>query len=164
MQGPAWYSVNDTGLESQQCRSDNGDICTPGVAPNPNVWASNVRNLADTFGFGLRAKLSRKLELSADLTESKVRDEFSLNSIAGAAVSPLDVINTKVTSLKLSAKYALQRDSGVRVMYSYDRYRTDDWTWANWNYTPSVDGGTTVLQNPNQKVNFIGVAYYHRWW
>lgn len=160
VQGTAWYSVNNTALESQQCRSLNGDVCTPGTQP---VWGSDVRNLADTFGFGLRAKLSRKLELSADLTESKVRDEFSLNSIAGAAVSPLDVINTKVTSLKLSAKYALQRDSGVRVMYSYDRYRTDDWTWANWNYSPT-DGGTTVLQNPNQKVNFIGVAYYHRWW
>ncbi len=163
VQGTAWYSVNNTALESQQCRSGNGDSCTPGVAPNPDVWGSNVRNLADTFGLGLRAKLSRKLELSADLTESKVRDEFSLNSIAGAAVSPIDVINTKITSLKLSVKYALQRDSGMRVMYSYDRYRTDDWTWANWNYSPT-DGGTTVLQNPNQKVNFIGVAYYYRWW
>ncbi|MEK6771751.1 MAG: MtrB/PioB family decaheme-associated outer membrane protein [Pseudomonadota bacterium] len=160
VQGTAWYSVNNTSLESQQCGALVADVCTPGTQ---QVWGSHVRNLADTFGLGLRAKLSRKLELSADLTESKVRDEMLLNSIAGTAVNPIDVINTKVTSLKLSAKYALQRDSGVRVMYSYDRYRTDDWTWANWNYSPA-DGGTTVLQNPNQKVNFIGVSYYYRWW
>jgi hypothetical protein len=50
----------------------------------------------------------------------------------------------------------------MRVMYIYDRYRTDDWTWANWNYSPA-DGGTTVLQEPEQKVHFVGVAYYYRW-
>jgi len=161
VQGTAWYSVNDTGLESQLCRSSNGDVCVPGTQ---QVWGSHVQNLADSFGLGLRAKLTRKLELSAELTESKVRDVIALNSIAGTAVTPIDdVINTRITSLKLSAKYALQKNSGVRVMYSYDRYRTDDWTWAYWNYSPA-DGGTTVLQNPNQKVNFIGVAYYHSWW
>lgn len=161
VQGTAWYSVNDTGVESQQCRSNNGDVCTPGTQ---QVWGSHVKNLADSFGLGLRVKVSKKFEWGADLTESRVRDEILLNSIAGTAVTPInDVIHTKVTSLKLSAKYALQRNSGVRVMYSYDRYRTDDWTWAYWNYTPT-EGGTTVLQNPNQKVNFIGVAYYYRWW
>jgi predicted porin len=121
-----------------------------------------VRNLADTFGLGLRAKLNPKLELGADVSHSKVRDEMELSSIAGAAVTPLDNINTKVTSVKLSAKYALERNAGVRVTYIYDRYRTDDWTWANWNYSP-VEGGTTVLQEPEQKVNFVGVAYYYRW-
>jgi predicted porin len=92
-----------------------------------------------------------------------VRDEMELNSIAGAAVEPLDVINTKVTTLNLSVKYALQRNAGVRAMYIYDRYRSDDWTWANWNYSPA-DGGTTVLQEPDQKVHFVGVSYYYRWW
>jgi len=157
--GTAWYSVNDTSLESQLCRSGTGDVCTPGVQ---QVWGSNVRSLADTFGLGLRAKLGSKFELSADVSESKVRDEMLLNSIAGAAVSPINDINTKVTSLKLSVQYALQRNSGVRVMYIYDRYQTDDWTWAYWNYSPA-DGGTTVLQEPNQKVNFIGASYYYRW-
>jgi predicted porin len=160
VQGTAWYSVNDTGLESQQCRSGNGDVCTPGVE---QVWGSNLRNLADTFGLGLRAKLGSRLELSADVSHSKVLDEMLLNSIAGAAVSPIDDINTEVTSLMLSAKYALQRHSGVRVMYIYNRYQTDDWTWANWNYTPA-EGGTTVLQDPNQRVSFIGASYYHSWW
>ncbi len=161
VQGTAWYSVNNTSLESVQCRAGAADACTPGAQ---QVWGSHVKNLADTFGLGLLVKVSKKFEWGADLTESRVRDEILLNSIAGTAVTPInDVIHTKVTSLKLSAKYALQRNSGVRVIYSYDRYRTDDWTWANWNYSPA-DGGTTVLQNPNQKVNFIGVAYYYRWW
>jgi len=161
VQGTAWYSINDTSLESQLCRVGAADACTPGTQ---QVWGSDLRNIADSFGLGLRAKLSSKLELNADLTESKIRDEMLLSSIAGTAVSPIDNINTKVTSLKLSAKYALQRNAGVRVMYIHSRYRTDDWTWANWNYTPAVDGGTTVLQDPNQKVSLIGVSYYHSWW
>jgi MtrB/PioB family decaheme-associated outer membrane protein len=159
MQGTAWYSVNDTSLESVQCRAGAADACTPGVE---QVWGSNVRNLADTFGLGLLAKLNSKIEVNADLSHSKVRDELELNTIAGAAVSPLQNINTKVTSLKLSVQYALQRNTGVRAMYIYDRYRTDDWTWANWNYSPA-DGGTTVLQEPDQKVSFIGMSYYYRW-
>lgn len=160
VQGTAWYSVNNTGLEGQLCRA-TADTCTPGVQ---QVWGSNVRNLADSFGLGLRAKFSAKLELNADVTRSKIVDEMLLSSIAGAAVSPLDDIHTTITSVNLSAKYALQRNAGVRVMYTYSRYQTDDWTWANWNYTPAVDGGTTVLQEPDQKVSLIGVAYYHSWW
>ncbi len=160
VQGTAWYSVNDTGLESQQCRSSTGDVCTPGVQ---QVWGSNVRNLADSFGLGLRAKVSAKLELNADLSHSKVRDEMLLTTIAGAATGTIEDIHTKVTTLKLSARYALWRNAGVSAMYMYDRYETDDWTWANWNYS-LPDGGTTVRQEPLQKVHFFGVSGYYRWW
>ncbi len=158
VQGTAWYSVNDTGLESQQCRSGNGDVCAPGVQ---QVWASSVRSLADSFGLGLRAKVGAKVELNADLSLAKVRDEMLLTTIAGAATGTLADIDTEVTTVKLSAKYALRRNADVRLTYIHDQYKTDDWTWANWNYSV-VDGGTTVLQDPNQKVDFVGVSYYYR--
>lgn len=158
LQGTAWYSVNDMSLESQQCRSANGDVCTPGVQ---QVWASDVRNNADTFGLGLRAKVSAKIDLSADASYGKVVDKMLLTSIAGAAVDPLDTITTKVTTLKLSGRYALQRNAGVRMTYIYDRYETNDWTWAYWNYS-LPDGGTTVRQDPNQKVHFLGASYYYQ--
>lgn len=158
VQGTAWYSVNNTGLESQQCRALGGDVCTPGTQ---QAWASNVRSLADSFGLGLRAKVGAKIELNADLSHSKVRDEMLLTTIAGAATGTLEDINTKVTTVKLSAKYALRRNAGVRVAYIHDQYRTDDWTWASWNYS-LPDGGTTVLQDPNRKVDFVGVSYYYQ--
>jgi MtrB/PioB family decaheme-associated outer membrane protein len=155
VQGTAWYSRNANRLEEQSCRSAAGDVCTPGVQ---QVWGANVRNVADSYGVGLRAKVNPKLDVGADVTYWKVRDEFEMISIAGAPVSPLDNVTTKVTSLKLDARYALQRNAGIRVMYAFDQYRTDDWTWANWVYTD----GTTVTQDPNQKVHFIGVSYYYR--
>jgi len=61
------------------------------------------------------------------------------------------------------SEYALRQNMGLRFTYMFDRYETDDWTWANWNYSPA-EGGTTVRQDPLQKVHFFGVTGYYRWW
>ena len=161
--GSAWVSRNENRYQTSECQTGAAnDTCT-NTAANP-AWGSDLRNIADTWGVGLRAKISAKLDLDADFTDAKVRDEFSTRSISPAAsiVAPLPNINTRVTTFKLTGKYALDRNSGLRLFYVYDRYRTDDWTWANWNYTVANDGGTTVQQNPDQKVNFIGVSYHFR--
>jgi MtrB/PioB family decaheme-associated outer membrane protein len=162
--GTAWYSRNENQYENALCRDDVANVCNATDA-RP-VWGADLNNIADSFGLGLRAKTSAKLEIGADLTASKVRDEMTINSISptnSSAVTPLPDIHTKVTTLKLYGKYMLDRSSGIRVDFIHDRYKTDDWTWANWTYTTSVDGGTTVLQDPDQKVNFIGVSYYFSW-
>jgi hypothetical protein len=81
-----------------------------------------------------------------------------------AAVTPivalpvLPDVHTKVATLKLSGKYALQRNSGLRLQYVYDRFTTDDWTWNSWTYSD----GTRVLEEPTQDVHFIGVSYYYQ--
>ena len=107
--------------------------------------------------------MSAKLEIGADLKEWKVRDEMKLNSNSPAvsviASTPLPDIDTKVTTLKVYGTYALNRHSDIRVDYIHDRYETDDWTWTTWTYTD----GTTLTQDPDQKVNFVGVSYYYRW-
>lgn len=164
--GTAWYSRNENRYQTSECQTGSpgatANTCT-NTAANP-VWASDLRNIANTWGVGLRAKITPKFDLDADLTDAKVRDEFNTSSISPAAsiVAPLPNINTRVTTFKLTGRYALDRHSGVRVFYVHDRYRTDDWTWANWAYTTATDGGTTVRQNPDQKVDFIGVSYYFR--
>ena len=167
--GSVWAQRNVNSYENALCQSaavPNANTCTASVGTP--VWSADLRNFADTFGLGLRAKLTEKLELVADAMRSRVRDEMRLTSITPAPSvvdtgSPLPDIHTTVTTLKLSARYALWRNAGVSVMYIYDRYETDDWTWANWNYTPA-EGGTTVRQEPLQKVHFIGVSGHYRWW
>jgi MtrB/PioB family decaheme-associated outer membrane protein len=160
--GTAWLSHGDNRFEEATCNEQpvGGGSCASTAA----AFAAQTRNVADNFGLGLRAKATSKVNVGADLTYAKVRDEFelsALNAFATTAIKPLDNITTEVTTLRLYGKYALDRDSGVRLDYTYDIYKTDDWTWANWIYGGAADG-TTVLQNPNQKVNFIGVSYYHR--
>ena len=130
-------------------------------APTADAFAAQVRNVADNFGVGLRAKASSRVDVGADLTYAKVRDDFdlsALNALAATDIKPLDTITTKVTTLRLYGKYALDRHSGVRLDYIYDQYQTDDWTWSSWIYSD----GTTVLQDPNQKVSLVGVSYYYK--
>jgi len=164
----AWYAYNKNEFEDAICRplannGPNSNVCTANNA-RP-VWNSELKNVANSFGVGLRAKPMAKLDVGFDLVQSKVRDEITTSSIDPAvstAITPLDNINTKVTTFRLFGKYALNKQSGVRLEYVHDRYSTDDWTWANWTYTSSADGGTTVLQDGVQNVDFVGVAYYYR--
>jgi predicted porin len=59
----------------------------------------------------------------------------------------------------LFAKYAVQKNSDVRIDYIIDRFSTNDWTWTTWTYSD----GTRMLQDPAQKVNFLGISYQYRW-
>jgi hypothetical protein len=93
--------------------------------------------------------------VGAEAQFSRFRDEFALS---GSTAVPLPDITTKVTTFKLFADYALRRNAGVRAQFVHDRYRTDDWTWANWTYAD----GTRVTENPDQKVNFLGLMGYYR--
>jgi MtrB/PioB family decaheme-associated outer membrane protein len=159
--GTAWVSHGDNRFEEATCNEQpvGGGTC----APTADAWDGQVRNVADNFGLGLRAKATTKVDVGADLTFAKVRDEFdltALNALAATDIVPLDNITTKVTSLRLYGKYALDRHSGVRLDYVYDQYQTDDWTWSRWIYSD----GTTVLQDPNQKISFVGVSYYYKFY
>jgi MtrB/PioB family decaheme-associated outer membrane protein len=166
--GTAWLSHGDTRMSEATCQERSG------VAPNPGgtcqtggtnyAWVGDVKNLSDNFGLGLRAKATSRVDVGADVTYAKVRDEYGLSALdANTAAQltlqgPLPDITTKVTTVRLYGKYALDRKSGVRVDYVYDQYQTDDWTWSRWIYAD----GTTVLQDPNQKVNYVGVSYYYK--
>ena len=107
----------------------------------------------------MRGKPAGKVEIGADLSYSDIRDEYQQQTLVGAPVSSLPNINTTLTRLNLFGRYALQKTSGVRLDYIYDRYKTDDWTWSNWMYAD----GTRITQDPDQTVNFFGVSYYYRW-
>lgn len=169
VQGSAWVQHNVNNYANAVCQSaavPNANSCTASAAAP--AWAADLRNTADAVGLGLLAKLMPKLEFTADAIWSKVRDEMLTSSISPAtsivntgAGAPLNDINTEVTTLKLTAKYALQRNSAIRLTYIHDEYETDDWTYAYWNYSPA-DGGTTIRQNPNQKVDFLGLSYHYQ--
>lgn len=153
-QGSAWYSRNDTKQEQSQHVSAG----TAGL-----VWAALLRNSGDAFGLGLKGKPYTWLEMGADLSMSDISDTYDqsrLNAVAPATVvAPLPEITTRNTRLQLFAKYAMQKNSDVRVDYIHDRFSTNDWTWSTWTYTD----GTRMLQNPVQKVHFLGVSYQYRW-
>jgi predicted porin len=118
-----------------------------------------MRNLSNNVGAGLHAKPTAQIDLGAELTYAEITDQNHLQTIAGGPIlGSLPDSHTKTTRLNLFARYALQKNSGVRLDYIYDRFKTDDWTWASWTFAD----GTTLTENPTQRVNFLGVSYYYK--
>jgi len=157
-QANAWYSLSDTSFDHSSCESATGNpAACPATAADP-VWAASLRSLATSLGFGMRGKPGARFEIGADLSYSDIKDENHLDAVSGGAVSSLPDIRTKLTRLNFFARYALQKNSGVRLDYVFDRFETDDWTWPSWTYAD----GTRLVENPVQKASFLGVSYYHK--
>ena len=162
VQASAWVSHAVNRYENATCPESGTPLTCTNTAASP-VWGGKLSNVDNSFGLGLRAQSTQQLKVGADFVYSRVQDDmqvvfFTPPNAANAAGAILPDITTRVTTLKFYADYALRRNSGVRVQFVQDRYKTDDWTWANWAYSD----GTTVTQNPNQVVNFVGVATYLR--
>ena len=147
-QATAWASRNDSQFDQTSRTS----------APAAQIWAAALRNRGDALGLGVEGKPDSRLEIGADLSHSNITDEYRQQAISGAAITSVPDVSTKLTSLKLFGKYAIQKNAGVRLDYIYDRFSTDDWTWTTWTYTD----GTQLTQSPTQKVHFIGISGYYR--
>ena len=157
----AWYWYNTTSADQSTCQSAAaaGGAC-PATAANP-VWQANLSNTSNAVGLGLRGKPWSETEIGADFQYQSLvdkYDQFPLRPGTSAVVQPISDIDTKLTTFKLWATYALAKNSGIRLDYIFDRFDTNDWTWTSWVYSD----GTTVTQEPRQTVNFLGVSYYYR--
>src|SRR5213076_761624 len=115
---------------------------------NP-IWNANLRNVGTAFGLGVRGKATAQLEVGAELSLSNDRGEFRNGP-------PPDVSYDRQI-LRLTAKYAMQKNLGLRFQYTHDRFSTNDWTWDNWTYSE----GSRVHANSQQTVNFICLIGYY---
>ena len=161
-QASAWVSRSDTRAEQTSC---NGALATgpvgatcPTTAGN-GIWEARLRNTGNAVGAGVRGKPTGVLETGAELVLASDTGEFHQAPLTGSVVTPAipDVTYDTIT-LRLTGSYALNKRSGVRLVYVFDRFKTDDWYWTNFVY----GDGTTVRQDPDQKVHFVGASYYYR--
>jgi MtrB/PioB family decaheme-associated outer membrane protein len=161
-QATAWYSRNETEAKQTTCENAaNSPAGCPAVDADP-VWGANLKNKSDAYGLGFRGKTNGRIEVGGDLSYQDITDsynQFPINPVTSTVPANLPEISTKLTRVNLWGRYALAKNSGVRLDYIYDRYKTDDWTWSTWMYAD----GTRITQDPNQTVNFFGATYYYRW-
>jgi MtrB/PioB family decaheme-associated outer membrane protein len=164
-QANAWYSYNDIRVSQATCAGVTaltalGPSRCPNTATNPS-WGAWLQNVSNSFGIGTKGKINSKLEIGADAEYSHIADYYPMASLSpiSATDGSAAPIYTHIFDLKLNAKYALQKNMGFRFNYIYNHFKTNDWTWTTWKYSD----GTTVTQNPNQVVNFFGLAYYLTW-
>jgi len=171
-QATGWISRNDTRSSMLDCRAANGGTIPTSSTFCPNTaanetWQADLRDIGDAYGVGLRGKASAALDLGADLQYFRDRAHEAVTVLSpGAAAAPaIPVIHTSRITLRLTGRYALDKVSGIRVMYTRDHFKTDDWTWSTYVYgqtpNPSATDGTTLRQAPTQNVDFIGVSYYY---
>jgi len=114
---------------------------------------------------GVTGKATSKLEVGGSLSYVDDKSVYAQNSANAASLNPTGVIPDVVyrqTALKLFGKYALEKGSSVRVDLVHQRISVNDWAWG-YNGVPfAYSDGTTVMQNQNQNVSFIGITYIYQ--
>jgi len=161
LQANAWYSFNTTSIDQATCESaSSAGACPVGDPANP-TWSAALRSASNNVGAGLRGKPSEKIDIGADLSYSEIKDKTDQQATTAAnpPVPSIPDITTKLTRVTVYGKYALEKNAGIRLDYIYDRYSSNDWTWATWMYAD----GTRLVENAVQKVNFFLISYYYRW-
>jgi MtrB/PioB family decaheme-associated outer membrane protein len=137
---------------------DQTQIAGAGTTNYANRWDSSLVNTNNTVGLGVRGKPTGKLELGADLTVSKDYSEYHLNGFGTSAPTNVPDVYYKQETIKLFAKYQLEKETALRLDYIEDRRRTDDWTWSTWTY----NDGTWLYQNPDEKVRVLKVSVEYK--
>ena len=142
----AWVSRNETRMD----QATGNSLAT--------LWTSSLHNQVDMLGAGVRGKLTELIDIGADFVLS--HDKSSYNEGGAALSSPLPDITYDQTTIKLFGRYAISKDTKVRLDYVRDHRRSNDWTWdgtaASGPYV--YTDGTTLYQNPNVTVQFLGVS------
>lgn len=84
----------------------------------------------------------------------------------GGAVTQVPDVTSTATRFKLFGEYALNKSADLRIDLIHERWKSDDWTWFfssgnNFQYGTTTDG-TTVIVDPKQNANFVGVRYIYK--
>jgi MtrB/PioB family decaheme-associated outer membrane protein len=159
-QASAWISRNDNEIEQATCVGAVAGTGCPALDTSP-VWAAQSRNEGDAMGLGLQGKLTDRFDVGVDVQYSDIEDQFLQRALTPTSVSvaPLPDINTRLATATIFTRYTLPNNAMLRLDVTYDRFRTDDWTWSTFTYTD----GTRVTEDPEQDTMFVGLSYLHRW-
>ncbi len=156
-QATAWYSREKTEFESTTCQA--GGI--PSTCNVGSVRKSSLDNTTDAVGFGLSGALFDDIEVGVDVSQSFDRGEFGQQiESGGTPITQLPNVHYRHTRVNFHATYPIGENAGIRLDYIYDRWRTNDWQWSGGGFTYA--DFTTVSQDENQILNFIGLRGYYK--
>jgi MtrB/PioB family decaheme-associated outer membrane protein len=130
-------------------------------------------NKVDTFGLGIKGKMTARMSVGMDILVSNDVTSFNnviatsnvggAGNIAGWAGQTLPGnylpnITYKTAKLNLFSVYEVDKKSAIKVNLVYQEFKNDDWQWG-YNGVPFVYSDNTTVSNPNQSVTFLGVSY-----
>jgi MtrB/PioB family decaheme-associated outer membrane protein len=154
----ASYVVSDTwkatGFINYNQQGDNVD--------HSGGYIARIDNTSTNIGVGVVGKVSGNIEVGADLSYLDDRNHYGLASGSSAAAGSLPDVNYRMLALKLSGKYALDKNSDVRVDLINQNTTFDEWTWGNAGVPFAYSDNSTVSMQSNQNVTYLGVKYVYR--
>lgn len=144
----AWYSRGDTIL----------DLNGPSGA-----YMAGLRQLGHNLGVGVRGAPTGKLEVGADFTFSYEVNRTAIGVVGGNVTSNfLPAAAFRQLNLNLFGKYALDKNSDIKVNLAHQRYYSNEWFWNSNGVPFFYSDGTSVTQKDQQNVTFIGAAYVYK--
>lgn len=131
---------------------------------NHSLYLAQLETINTSIGIGLAGKPAKRLEVGADLSYMKDNNRYVQN-VSAATTQPYDLPDVlyRLTSYKLFGKYALEKNSDVRVDLVHQRAKLDEWTWGYAGVPFFVSDYTTISMDPEQHVTFVGVSYIYKW-
>jgi hypothetical protein len=126
-------------------------------------YIAELTNRNTTVGFGTNGMINSQLEVGGNLSYLQDINRYNIGMSTGAAVinSPSDE-TYRSTVLKLYAKYALDKTSGIQVDLIHQRVDYDQWSWGSGGVPFSYTDNSTVTVQPDQQVTYLGVKYVYK--
>lgn len=88
-------------------------------------WSALAKDAVEVFGLGVKhAALKGKLELGADLTRSRLRNDIEVEV---GSVSAFPTAKVSIDSVRLQATYKWQDNVSLFGSYWYEQYESQDW-------------------------------------
>lgn len=131
-------------------------------------YMAALRNLSDTYGVGVKGKPTSRLDIGADLTLTDDKNEYNQGLDASASAANKTLLATSgglpdVTfrqfTVKMFGKYALQKNSAVRLDLIHQHTKMNEWTWGYGGTPFAYSDNTSVYLKPNQNVTYVGATY-----
>jgi hypothetical protein len=139
-----------------------------------------MRDKVDTLGaaFTKKGLVGGKLDVSGSLAVSRARSTNDVSggnyvnnplAVTGApagtvaayyiAASALPVVTTNTIDLKMAGKFALSKDSAVRLGYRYQHLSSNDWSYDGLQYGGLAGVLPTSELAPSYTVHTITLTY-----
>ena len=120
------------------------------------LYLAELTNINTSAGFGVIGKANSKIDVGGNL--SYMNDSNRYNQTGGS----LPNVTYRVASLKLFGKYALQKNSDVRVDLVHQATTFNGWSWGSNGQAFAYSDNTTVTLQPHQCVTFLGGSYVYK--
>lgn len=161
---PNWHCASDTAVTvTSSCRTDL-------------IWDAKLKDTGKSVGLGFRGKPVSKLSVGGDVQWTETTSEYPIdsnvptldNGTTTRSKQGLPDIKSTTTRLALFTQYAVEKNADVRLDVVRTLWKTDDWTWMEWDSTGTklvpitYMDGTQVIPDQHSASTFVGVRYTYR--